>query len=86
MGCSTDELWSIVAIGSEPLRFDIHRGLAGAVVQTGTMLNVADIQRDARFYPAIDARTGFRTRNVLTVPMRNHAGEIVGAFQVLNKQ
>lgn len=83
---STDELWSIVALSSEPLRFDARRGLAGAVVQTGTTLNVADVQRDDRFYPAIDARTGFRTRNVLTVPMRNHTGETVGAFQVLNKQ
>jgi Nif-specific regulatory protein len=39
-----------------------------------------------RFYLAIDARTGFRTRNILAVPLHNHAGEITGAFQVLNKQ
>jgi Nif-specific regulatory protein len=32
------------------------------------------------------ARTGFRTRNLLAAPLRNHAGEISGAFQVLNKQ
>jgi Nif-specific regulatory protein len=83
---STDELWSLIALGSEPLRFDARRGLAGAVVQTGITINVPDVQQDPRFYPAIDARTGFRTRNILTVPLRNHAGEIIGAFQVLNKQ
>jgi Nif-specific regulatory protein len=83
---STDELWSLVALGSAPLRFDARRGLAGAVVQTGVILNVPDVHRDPRFYPAIDARTGFRTRNVLAVPLRNHAGDIIGAFQVLNKQ
>lgn len=82
----TDELWFLVALGSEPLRFDARRGLAGAVVQTGIALNVPDVQQDPRFYPAIDARTGFRTRNVLAVPLCNHAGEIIGAFQVLNKQ
>jgi Nif-specific regulatory protein len=83
---STDELWSLVALGSEPLRFDARRGLAGAVVHTGVTINVPDVQQDPRFYAAIDARTGFRTRNMLVVPLRNHAGEIVGAFQVLNKQ
>jgi Nif-specific regulatory protein len=48
--------------------------------------NVPDVRQDSRFYPAIDARTGFRTRNILAVPLPNHAGEIIGAFQVLNKQ
>src|SRR5919108_4112138 len=60
---STDELWSLVALGSEPLRFDARRGLAGAVVQTGIVINVPDVRQDARWYPAIDVRTGFRTRN-----------------------
>jgi GAF domain-containing protein len=44
------------------------------------------VRQDSRFYPGIDARTGFRTRNILAVPLHNHAGEITGAFQVLNKQ
>ncbi|HXH10515.1 MAG TPA: sigma-54-dependent Fis family transcriptional regulator [Alphaproteobacteria bacterium] len=83
---SSGELWSLVALGSEPLRFDARRGIAGSVVQTGATLNVADVQQDPRFYPAIDAQTGFRTRNLLAVPLRNHAGEITGAFQVLNKR
>jgi Nif-specific regulatory protein len=83
---ATDELWSLVALGSEPLRFDARRGLAGAVVQTGATLNVANVQEDPRWNPTIDARTGFRTRNMLAVPLRNHAGEITGAFQVLNKR
>jgi Nif-specific regulatory protein len=83
---ATDELWSLVALGSEPLRFDARRGLAGVVVQQGITINVPDVQQDPRFYPAIDARTGFHTRNMLTVPLSNHVGEIIGAFQVLNKQ
>jgi transcriptional regulator with GAF, ATPase, and Fis domain len=48
--------------------------------------SVPDVRQDSRFYPGIDARTGFRTRNILAVPLHNHAGEITGAFQVLNKQ
>ncbi len=83
---STDELWSLVALESEPLRFDARRGVAGAVVQAGITINVPDVRQDSRFYPAIDALIGFRTRNILAVPLRNHAGEIIGAFQVLNRQ
>jgi hypothetical protein len=75
-----------VALESEPLRFDARRGVAGAVVQTGITLKVPTVHQDSRFDPALDARTGFRTRNILAVPLRNHLGEIIGVFQVLNKR
>jgi GAF domain len=48
---ATDELWSLVALGSEPLRFDARRGLAGVVVQQGITINVPDVQQEPRFYP-----------------------------------
>lgn len=80
------ELWSKVALGSgEILRFDAHRGIAGTAVSTGNVINVKDAYSDPRFYTAIDGRTGYRTRNLLAVPMRNQNGTIAGAFEVLNK-
>jgi len=33
---------------------------------------------------AFDARTGYRTRSLLTVPMRNHEHEIIGVLQLIN--
>ena len=36
------------------------------------------------FNRSIDEKYGYRTRSVLCVPMRNHAGEIVGAIQLIN--
>ncbi|HTS64992.1 MAG TPA: sigma 54-interacting transcriptional regulator [Candidatus Acidoferrales bacterium] len=81
------ELWSKVALGSgEILRFDADRGIAGTAVSTGEVVNVKDAYSDPRFYTAIDGRTGYRTRNVLAVPMRHQTGAIVGAFEVLNKR
>ena len=74
-----------MALESEPLRFDACRGVAGAVVQTGITINVPDVRQDSCFYPAIDARTGFRTRNILAVPLRNHAGEITGGLSSLKQ-
>ena len=65
------ELWSKVALGSEEiLRFDAGAGIAGAVVKTGKLINVEDAHRDTRFYPGIDARTGYHTRSLLAVPIR----------------
>lgn len=82
-----DELWSKVALGSdEILRFDAHLGVAGAATQTGQTINVKDAYSDPRFYTAIDGQTGYHTRNVLAVAVRNQRGETIGAFEVLNKR
>lgn len=81
------ELWSKVALGSEEiLRFDAGQGIAGEVVTTGESIHVSDAYRDPRFYAAIDEQTGYRTRNILAVAVRNERGEIAGAFEALNKR
>ena len=82
-----NELWSKVALGSdEILRFDARQGIAGSAALTGETINVRDAYSDPRFYTAIDGHTGYRTRNVLAVAVRNQAGETIGAFEVLNKK
>src|ERR1043166_736117 len=81
------ELWSKVALGSEEiLRFDAAKGIAGTAVSTGEIINVRDAYSDPRFYGGIDNQTGYRTRNLLAVAVRNQQGEIIGAFEVLNKR
>jgi Nif-specific regulatory protein len=82
-----NEMWSKVALGSdEILRFDARRGIAGTAALSGKVINVQDAYSDPRFYTAIDDRTGYRTRNVLAVPMRNQHGVIAGSFEALNKR
>ncbi len=81
------ELWSKVALGSEEiLRFDARVGIAGAVALTGQTINVEDAHQDPRFYKEIDLQTGYRTRSLLAVPLRNHEGESIGTCEVLNKK
>jgi Nif-specific regulatory protein len=76
-----------VALGSEEiLRFDARRGIAGNTALTGNTINVRDAYSDPRFYNAIDDQTGYRTRTVLAVAVRNQHGEIIGAFETLNKR
>jgi adenylate cyclase len=84
----TDELWSIEAQGMEvaEIRFPRSSGLAGYVADTGEVLNIKDAHEDPRFNPSIDKQTGFRTRAVLSVPLINRQGEIIGVTQAINKK
>lgn len=84
----SDELWSKVALGvdeNKEIRFPAGKGLAGYVVKTGETLNIADAYSDDRFNPEVDTKTGYRTKTILCMPIRNNSNEIIGAFQVLNK-
>ena len=82
-----DELWSKVALGMNDteIRFPADKGLAGYVVKTGESLNIADAYNDPRFNPEVDKETGYRTKTILCMPIKNNNQEIIGAFQVLNK-
>jgi len=79
------ELWSKVAQGAREIRFPADKGIAGHVAQTQRPLNIPDAYADPRFNPTVDKATGFRTRNMLTVPMLSTKDEVVGVLQVLNK-
>jgi Nif-specific regulatory protein len=81
------ELWAKIALGvEEKIRFDSRLGIAGAVLIAGKTLVVEDAYKSPLFYPSIDSLTGFQTRNVLSVPLRNARREIIGVFQILNKK
>lgn len=81
----SDELYSRVATGVESIRFKADRGIAGVAAQERTLVNVPDAYADPRFNRAIDKQTGFHTRNLLTFPLENLAGELMGVLQALNK-
>jgi len=83
-----DELWSKIAQGldSETIRFPADRGLAGACLRGGAIVNVPDAYADTRFNRAFDERTGYRTRSVLCVPIHGRDGRILGVIQVLNRR
>ncbi len=82
------ELWSKVALGDDvgDIRLPLGEGVAGLVALTGETIFLDDPYHDERFNPDIDRRTGYRTRNLLTLPMKAADGQILGVFQVLNKR
>lgn len=83
----TNELWSKVALGmgSHEIRIPATSGLAGHVAMTGETINIKDAYNDERFNKDVDYATGYKTKTILCMPMRNINQEIVGVFQILNK-
>lgn len=49
----------------------VGQGLAGAVAKEGSVVNVGDAAADPRFHPVVDKKTGFKTRSVLAVPVKD---------------
>jgi putative ABC transport system ATP-binding protein len=64
----------------------IGTGIAGAVAQSGETIRIDDAYEDPRFNPEIDRKTGFRTKSILCVPIRDQAGKIFAVTQLLNRQ
>jgi phosphoserine phosphatase len=81
-----NQLYSRIAAGVEGLRIPADRGIAGATVRTDRVIIVPDAYADERFNPEVDRTTGYRTRSILSVPLHDHEGGLVGVMQVLNKR
>jgi HD-GYP domain-containing protein (c-di-GMP phosphodiesterase class II) len=63
--------------------------VSGYVAMTGTVLNLEDAYRipadkEYGFNVSYDKSTGYRSKSMLTVPMQDHKGEILGVIQLIN--
>jgi transcriptional regulator with GAF, ATPase, and Fis domain len=83
-----NEVVACPALGVEggTLRLPHDAGIVGEVMLTGKTVHVDDAYQDPRFNPAVDKESGYRTRNLLCVPMHSPEGDLVGAFEGINKK
>jgi len=80
------EIWTKIAGElSSQIRLPIGKGLAGTVAATGEPVILHDAYADPRFDRSLDQQTGYHTRSMLCVPIRNRQHRIVGVLQLLNK-
>ncbi len=80
------ELWTKVAHGVSELRLPIDAGFVGYSVKTAEPLLIKDAYQDPRFDRRSDEKTHYRTTSVMTVPLMDSAGNVMGVFQAINKQ
>ncbi len=82
-----NELWSRVSTDllANEIRFSADTGITGWVFQNRQPLIINDAYKDSRFYPGVDRKTQFKTRNILCLPLINRKGTCIGTLQVINK-
>jgi putative ABC transport system ATP-binding protein len=68
------------------IRIPIGSGIAGAAAQSGQIINIPDAYADSRFNPDVDKKTGFRTRSILSLPIKDQRGVVFAVAQLLNRK
>jgi HD-GYP domain-containing protein (c-di-GMP phosphodiesterase class II) len=66
-----------------------EKSIAGYVAATGKALNIEDVYKleatlPYSFSKKFDETVGYKTRSILTIPLQNSAGQILGILQIIN--
>jgi HD-GYP domain-containing protein (c-di-GMP phosphodiesterase class II) len=65
-----------------------HGNVSAHVVLTGNTINISNVYDEGDFdfegTRKFDAYTGYRSKSMLVVPMKNHENDIIGVLQLLN--
>lgn len=78
--------------GYQEFTMPISKGsLAGYVALTGYTLNLDDVYQlptdvEYHFDQTFDHRTGYRTKSMLVIPMKNRSNETIGILQLINRK
>lgn len=89
---SRNELWSKVAHGLDEIRIPSSAGLVGYAVTHDKAVFIDDAYTNEEYKDYLlngalrtDQQTGYRTKALMVIPFRNSQGEIMGAYQAINK-
>lgn len=90
-GINDTSLRFIAAHGPSADRLDevvvpLGHGIAGFCFDNGSALVIRNAAADPRHLHQVDEATGYRTRDLLSVALRDSAGGIHGCLQLLNPQ
>ena len=83
------QLYFEVALGDKEetvktITLNMGEGIAGWVAQNGKPLIVNKPEKDPRFFKGVDERTGFKTRNIICVPVKVKE-KVIGVLEAINK-
>lgn len=76
---------TLIALDENPLEVPMGRGVVGTVIEGNKPVISNNPYLDENFYAETDWDTGFSTHSILCVPVTNDNGEVIGAFQAINK-
>lgn len=85
LDAARQELYSTVNSTGVVIRIPVTNGIAGHVATSGEPVVIADAYGDPRFNKSVDVKTGFKTRNLMCVPLKVKKGGVIGVVQLINK-
>lgn len=68
------------------LDLSLGRGIAGQVFESGQGRLTPNVEADADHIGTVDARTGYQTHSLMTVPLHTRGGASLGVVQLVNKR
>ena len=80
------ELWTTLADGVERIVVPADKGIVGETLRTKKPIIENSVENNPAFFSNIDNMTGYKTNNIVTSPIFNVDGEIVGVLELLNKE
>jgi len=78
-------LWTKLSDGIGRIVIALDAGIVGDTYQKAEAQVVNSPYDDPRFLPNIDKKSGYMTRNIITVPIFNSKRDVIGVIQLLNK-
>lgn len=63
---------------------DIKTSIAGWVFRNNKSLVINDVQNESRFSPVVQDKTGYKSRNMIAIPLRSR-NTCIGVVELLNK-
>lgn len=66
--------------------FSWDQGIAGKVFQTGVAAMFSDVKDSSDHFAGIDQASGFVTRDMISLPLKQWKGDPIGVMNVLNKR
>ena len=79
------QYWTLAALGTDRIIVEKGTGIVGVSIENNLTLRINNPYEDPRFNPSVDKKTGFVTKSILCVPVTNDSGDVIGAYQVINK-
>jgi putative ABC transport system ATP-binding protein len=68
------------------IRISLGSGIAGAAAASGETIRIEDAYADPRFNREVDRKTGFTTRSILSLPVKDQDGQVFAVAQLLNRR
>lgn len=79
------QYWTMASFGTDRIVVPEGSGIIGASIMNKETIIIDSPYEDARFNSDVDKSTGYITKSILCMPVTNEQGEVIGAYQAINK-